>query len=372
MKNILVTGAQGFIGKNLLDALSKKEEINIKAFDVNDNEKKLMSYLQDTDFIFHLAGVNRPKNSNDFEIVNTGFTQTIVQLLEQLNKAVPIVMTSSIQAELNNPYGVSKRKAEDILIQYSKKFNCPVYLFRLPNVFGKWCRPNYNSVVATFCYNISHGLDIVISNREKEIVLVYIDDVIKEFIKVMDMNESLNNKRYYYEIKKKFKIKLGKLVEVLYSFDRIRKNLTIPDLSNDLIKYLYSTYLSYLDKNDFAYTLNMKKDQRGMLCELFKSKQFGQIFISTTHKGVIRGNHYHNTKIEKFCIIKGKAKIMLRSIMSKEIISYNVFGDKIQIIDIPPGYTHSIENVGNDELIVLFWASEIFNPKKPDTYYNEV
>lgn len=371
MKTILVTGANGFIGKNLIEGLKRLENIKIRKFDIEDNLNTLKLYLKESDLIFHLAGVNRPKKVEEFEIGNVNLTKKIVNLLEELKKPIPIVFSSSIQAALNNPYGISKKKAEDILIEYSKNNRVKINIYLLPNVFGKWSRPNYNSVVATFCYNISHGLDINISDESKKIELVYIDDVVNEFIKLISNNSS-NLEEVYYVIERSFKTTLGELADKIYQLRDIRNTLIIPDFLDDFMKCLYATYLSFLDKKDFSYKLESKDDQRGSLVEILKSNHFGQIFISKSYKGVIRGNHYHNTKIEKFCVIKGKAVIRLRNIFGNEIISFFVSDKKIEIIDIPPGYTHSIENISEEELIVLFWANQIFDPENPDTYFKKV
>ena len=374
-KTVLVTGSEGFIGKNLITRLQELGSVVIKSFDKedNDNIETLKKYLQESDFIFHLAGVNRPKNIEEFEKVNVGLTKTLIKLLEEMNKKIPIVITSSIQAELDNPYGKSKKRAEDELIKYSKKNRIPVYIYRLPNVFGKWSKPNYNSVVSTFCYNINHNLDITISDPKKELELVYIDDIIDEFVSLLDKEER-DLGRYFYNIKRTFRITLEELVDKLYKIKDIRKTLIVPDLSDIFMKFLHATYLSYLDKDDLSYEMDSKEDNRGIFIELIKSNSFGQVSVSMSRKGVIRGNHYHNTKNEKFCVIKGKAVIKLRNILDDKIIPYHVSGKKIEIVDIPPGYTHSIENLteGDGEMILLIWANEIFDPENPDTYYCEV
>lgn len=371
MKKILVTGSNGFIGRNLIEGLKRQENIDIKKFDIGNDMKALNSYLAESDYILHLAGVNRPKKIEEFEIGNVILTNTITDRLEKLNKRTPIVFSSSVQAGLENPYGISKKKAEDILIGYSTRTKTKVYIYRLPNVFGKWCRPNYNSVVATFCYNISHGLDISISDPDKEIELVYIDDLVNEFIKLISDDSNDINKTNY-KIERSFRIRLGELAEKIYQFRDIRKTLIVPDLSDDFMKCLYATYFSYLEKDDLSYKLELKSDHRGSLAELLKSNHFGQIFISKSHKGVFRGNHYHNTKVEKFCVIKGKAEIKLRHILEDESVTYCVSDENIEVVDIPPGYTHSIKNLSNDDLIVIFWANEIFNPQNPDTYLKKV
>jgi UDP-2-acetamido-2,6-beta-L-arabino-hexul-4-ose reductase len=368
---VLVTGSDGFIGKNLLEALNHLDNLEIYKYDINDSEAALEKYLQVADVIYHLAGVNRPEIEKEFEDGNVNFTRSIVNSLQKHNKTPIIVMTSSIQAELGNPYGTSKKKAEDILIDYSKSSGTRLCIYRLPNVFGKWSRPNYNSVVATFCYNISHGLDITISDPDKVLELVYIDDVVKCFVGLLKCDK-FENGQYFYNINRTYKITLEELARKIHQFKGIKEISIIPDYSDLLTKYLYATYLSFLDKNDFSYVVERKTDNRGWLSELIKSNQSGQIFVSSSHPGIIRGNHYHNTKTEKFIVIKGTAIIRFRHIMSKEIIEYKVSGDKIEIVDIPPGYTHSIENIGDDELIVLFWADELFDPENPDTYRCEV
>ena len=373
MKTVLVTGSEGFIGKNLIVRLEELDNVAIKSFDKEDNIETLKKYLQESDFIFHLAGVNRPKNVEEFEKGNVGLTKILIKLLEEMDKKIPVVITSSIQAELDNTYGKSKKRAEDELIKYSKKNSVPIYIYRLPNVFGKWSRPNYNSVVSTFCYNISHNLDIIISNPAKKLELVYIDNVVNEFIKLL-FKEDRDFKKYFYNIKRIYKISLGELADKIYQIRDMRKTLIVPDLSDDFTKSLHATYLSYLDKNDLSYEIDSKEDNRGSFIELIKSNSFGQISVSKSRKAIIRGNHYHNTKNEKFCVIKGEAVIKLRNILDDKIIPYYVSDKKIEIVDIPPGYTHSIENLtkGDGEMILLIWANEIFDPENPDTYYCEV
>ena len=373
MKTVLVTGAKGFIGKNLIVRLQEVDNIKIKSFDKEEDLDTLKKFIQESDFIFHLAGVNRTENVEEFEKVNTGLTKDIINLLEEMDKKIPIAITSSVQAELTNPYGKSKKMAEDELIKYSKQNNVPVYIYRLPNVFGKWSRPNYNSVISTFCYNISHNLDIMISDTEKELELVYIDDVIDEFVSLLN-REATDFRKYYYNIKRTFKVTLGELVDKIYQIRDTRMSLIVPDLSDNFMKALHATYLSYLDKNDLSYEMDSKEDKRGSFIELIKSNSFGQVSLSMSRKGIIRGNHYHNTKNEKFCVIQGKAVIKLRNILDDKIIPYYVSDKKIEIVDIPPGYTHSIENLteGDGEMILLIWANEMFDPENPDTYYCEV
>jgi len=368
MRNILVTGAEGFIGKNLCVRLKEIGNLNIFKSDINTSERELRKYLNSADFIFHLAGVNRPENVNEFQKVNTGLTTSICDYLISLKKKTSIILSSSTQAELDNPYGISKREAENYVLNYSKITGAKVAIYRLPNVFGKWSRPNYNSVVATFCYNIANDIPIKINDPNSQISLVYIDDIVNSFISHLKIEID----RDYYNVTPVFSITVGELASIVQSFKNKRKELQVNDLSNQLNRYLYATYLSFLDKNDFKYNAVSRGDNRGNLCELFKFPLGDQIFISTTKPGIIRGNHYHHTKTEKFCVISGSAIIRFRKIGDKEIIEYPANGNDIIIVDIPPGYTHSIENVGKDDMICLFWANELFNPEKPDTYYEEV
>jgi UDP-2-acetamido-2,6-beta-L-arabino-hexul-4-ose reductase len=370
MINILVTGSKGFVGKNLLESLSRMDGVNILTFDKGESMDSLRSQLKIADFIYHFAGVNRSERIEDFEEVNVGLTQNIINILELQRKNTPIAMSSSIQAKLNNVYGLSKKKAELILKEYGLKNNASIFIFSLPNIFGKWSKPNHNSVVATFCYNISHGLDIQISDKNKEIELVYIDTVVKKFTDLLDRDVNITQKDYTF--KPQFKLSLGDLAERIYQLRDIRKTSIIPDMSEELMRCLNATYLSFLDTTDFAYRLGIIEDQRGFLVELLKSKYFGQIFISKTKKGIVRGNHYHNSKIEKFMLVQGEAVIKFRNIFNDAVFSYPVSDRDIKVVDIPPGYTHSIENVGESEMIVLFWANEIFNVTNPDTYYKQL
>ncbi|MUK87454.1 NAD-dependent epimerase/dehydratase family protein [Ornithinibacillus sp. L9] len=370
MINVLVTGAGGFIGKNLVDRLHRKKGIIVNQYYRGDDLSQLYQHLSNADVVYHLAGVNRPKHNEEFARVNKGLTQSIVNYLSDQQKTPTIVFSSSAQAELNTPYGLSKKDAEEVLKNFGKDTGADVKIYRLPGVFGKWCKPHYNSVVATFCHEITHGNDIDIHDPDKVLELVYIDDVVDSFLECLHQEKS--EETFYYHTKQTFHITVGELAHTLYKIRDMRESLIIPDLSEKLTKYLYTTYLSYLDTNNFSYNLPAYEDERGSLVELIKSHQAGQIFMSTSRKGVIRGNHYHHTKVEKFCVIKGKASIKLRNIDSDDVITYIVSDQNIQVVDIPPGYTHSIENITYDEIIVLFWANELFNPDNPDTYYLEV
>lgn len=391
MKKILVTGSNGFVGKNIVVVLNETKKYEVITIDRQNSEEELRQATLKADFIVHLAGVNRPKEASEFYEGNGGLTEKIVSFLKNENKNTPILITSSTHAEIDNDYGKSKKQSEDALIKYSDECNAKVYIFRLPNLFGKWCKPNYNSAVTTFCYNIAHDLDVWVNDPSIELSLVYIDDVVESIVEcieswnIINLNEvneevaltttgsnCVQIDKYYYEVTTVYKRTLGNIVDSLKMFRNMRNSLLIPDLSDGFNKALYSTYLTYLEEDDFSYFLDKKEDNRGWLAELVKSEQFGQMFVSKTHPGITRGNHWHHTKTEKFIVIQGQANIRFRKIDEDKVIEYIVDGEKPQVLDIPPGYTHSIENIGQDEVITLFWSNEMFNPEKPDTYFLEV
>jgi len=364
-KRVVVTGSKGFIGRHLMEALNRCPDVEVRGFDIDTSFGDLAKALVDADVVCHLAGVNRLERVEEYEEGNHLFTKKLCNILEEANKTPSVVFSSSIQVELDNPYGKSKLKAEEALKDWSKRTGAGVVIFRLKNVFGKWCRPNYNSVVATFCHNIARGLPISISDMAKEIELVYIDDVIAAFV------DSLERPRQGYEyrdVSPSFIISLGDLARQIEMFRDIRQSLLLPDFSNPFTKKLYGTYISYLKENAFSYQLEIREDARGKLAEVLKQPHFGQIFISRTNPGITRGNHFHHTKVEKFLVVDGDAVIRFRRIYGDEIIEYRVNGKDFKVVDIPPGYTHSIENVGQGELITLFWAGEVFDPKNSDTY----
>ncbi|MBT8339281.1 MAG: NAD-dependent epimerase/dehydratase family protein, partial [Desulfatitalea sp.] len=337
--------------------------------DVDDAPVAVERALSDAEVIFHLAGVNRPKDLSLFEQGNAFLLETLCNKLRELKRAPKIVLTSSIQADLDNPYGLSKRHAEEILKAFAGETGAECVAYRLKNLFGKWCRPNYNSVTATFCHNIANGLPIQISNSANVVDLTYIDDVVAAF--VAELQDAAPGFRFA-DTLPSHRITLGELADKLHGYKMMRETLLIPDLQNDFERALFGTYLSYLAEDDFAYGLDTKSDQRGSLAEFIKSSAMGQIFVSHTKPGVTRGDHYHRTKAEKFLVVQGTAVIRFRHIESDQVIEYKVRGEEYKVLDIPPGYTHSIENVGNDDLVTLFWACEMFDPQKPDTYYEKV
>ncbi|MDL1980913.1 MAG: NAD-dependent epimerase/dehydratase family protein [Deltaproteobacteria bacterium] len=369
MKRVLVTGSKGFVGKNLCAVLRRREDVELYKYDLNSDISELYEALQQVDCIIHLAGVNRPEDPGEFETGNAGSLKEICSKLQELGRAPKIVLSSSIQAEVDNPYGVSKRLAEEELQRFSADTGAECVVYRFKNLFGKWGRPDYNSVTATFCHNIANDLPIQISDPAHEIDLTHIDEVVKAFVNEMESGtpwfrfaESLASTR----------ITLGELAAKIRSFRDMRTSLVLPDFSNDFERALYGTYLTYLNEKEFEYGIDKKTDQRGSLAEFLKSPSMGQIFVSRTNPGVTRGDHYHHTKTEKFLVLEGEGVIRFRHIEEDEILEYPVSGEKYQVVDIPPGYTHSIENVGEDELVTLFWASEIFDSEKPDTYFEKV
>jgi UDP-2-acetamido-2,6-beta-L-arabino-hexul-4-ose reductase len=369
--NVLVTGAAGFVGKHLVEALKRREGVKVHAMDRSWSQADFQKALVSADFIFHLAGVNRPPSEQEFQRGNVGFTQDFCRLISSLDLRPVIVFTSSIQAALDNAYGRSKKAAEDALISHIGASGGALLVFRLKNIFGKWCRPNYNSVTATFCYNIARDRPIEISDENREIDLVHIDDVVSSLVSALDNPPSLG-KTEFRDVPLSHKITLGDLARLIREFRESRKSLLTPDFSNDFVRKLYGAYLSYLQPSDFAYPLLQKADPRGALAEFVKSPHFGQVFISKTEPGVTRGNHYHNTKAEKFLVVEGEGIVRFRQIGGTDILEYRVSGNDFKVVDIPPGYTHSIENIGPREMVTIFWASEIFDPARPDTYFAPV
>lgn len=368
--NILVTGANGFIAKNLIAELKNKNFGTIFEFSRDTDPTLLDEYCRETDFVFHLAGINRPKDQSEYMDGNYGFTTLLLDTLKKYENRCPIMISSSIQADLDNPYGLSKRASEELLFEHSKATGAKVLIYRYPNVFGKWCKPNYNSAVATFCYNIAHDLPITINNPNVGMRLVYIDDVIEELLNALNGNE--NAVGQYCEVPIVHSILLGEISEIIYSFKKSRVERTIPDMSDAVTKKLYSTYLSYLPKDQFSYELKMNVDHRGSFTEFVKTPDRGQVSINISKPGITKGNHWHHTKNEKFLVVSGIGVIRFRKIDSNEVLEYFVSGEKMEVVDIPTGYTHNIENLGQVDMVTVMWANEHFDPAKPDTYYLEV
>lgn len=366
MKRILITGGRGFLGRNLAAHLSDHKEWETRVFDREDSASDFEQWLHEADVIFHLAGVNRPQDPRDFEVGNAELTAQMCRFLRDNGRTPKIIFSSSIQAKLTNPYGASKAKAEDQLMEFAAETGACVRVYRLKNLFGKWCRPNYNSVTATFCHNIAHDLPISVSDPARELELSYVDDVVAAFLAEVDgaQPSAIGGQEIT-----GYRIQLGDLAGRIQAFHESRTNLFLPDFDDCFNRALYATYLSYVPPGDLQQHLEIKSDARGSLAEFAKQKHFGQIFVSRTKPGVTRGNHYHHTKAEKFLVVEGNGLIRLRSINGGPIQEYFVSGTAFQVINIPPGSTHSIENVGEGEMVTLFWSSELFDPDRPDTYY---
>lgn len=379
---ILITGANGFVGKNLVSTLKnikdgkdKTRNIDIEdiySYDVDNTIEDLKKYTGDCDFVFHLAGINRPKDVSEFYEGNASFTETLCSLLEEHDNKSPILISSSIQASKDNDYGKSKKEGEEYILNHGKKMDSKVYIYRLANLFGKWCRPNYNSVTATWCYNVANGKDIQINDPNVELPLCYIDDVVNEFLNALEGHPTAC-KEGIYEVHPVHHVKLGELADIIKSFKESRGTLNVPNMKEgSLEKKLYSTYLSYLPKDKFSYPLKMNTDQRGSFTEFLKTEEYGQVSVNVSKPGITKGQHWHHSKNEKFLVVSGKGLIQFRDIYSDEIIEYYVSGDKLEVIDIPTGYTHNIINIGESDMVTIMWANEKFNPEHPDTYYEEV
>ena len=371
LKTILVTGSGGFLGRDLIQMLSGRDDIRVLEYEVDDPRGDLDNALYIADVIVHLAGVNRPISIDEYMVGNAEFTRSICDTLRVANRSPKLIMSSSIQAELDNPYGISKRQAEEELKKFADECGAETVVFRFKNIFGKWSRPNYNSVVATFCHNVARDLPITITDPDRELELVYVDDVVAALLDEIDSKSTTSGFRFAEEIKG-FTVRLGNLAETIQSFRDSRRTCMLPELSDRFTACLYATYLSYLDGSDLSYDLEQKTDARGGLAEFIKSPHIGQVFVSRTKPGVTRGNHYHHTKVEKFFVVQGTGTIRLKHLRTGEMVEIKVSGANFRVVDIPPGYTHSIENVGSTDMVVIFWASEVFDPSRPDTYYREV
>jgi len=361
----LVTGSAGFIGRRVGDLLRRKGH-DLLTYEVNDPRGLLSEHVAKADFIFHLAGVNRPPDPAEFEKVNATMTEELCELAVRAGTNPVVVLASSTQALLDNPYGVSKRHAEKA-VERSAKDGGRAVIFRLPNVFGPGCRPNYNSVVATFAHNAARGVPLEIHDPKRELALVYVHDVADAMLDVLETPPS-SGKAQYRDVSPVVRTTLQELATTLNGYRQSRSSAAAPTVSDDFERKLYATYLSYLSPDEFGYNLSTRTDDRGALAEFLKSATGGQLFISRTRPGAVRGNHYHHTKTEKFFVVEGKGMIRFRHVDGTgEVLEYVVSGTDFRVVDIPPDYTHSIENVGSGDLVVLFWASEIFDPDAPDT-----
>lgn len=377
---ILVTGSNGFVGRNLIETLrnikdnkDRTRDISVEdifLFDLDSSLDDLDRFIKDCDYVVNLAGINRPKNPEEFYEGNKGFIENLCSYLKKHKNKCPIIASSSIQVGKDNDYARSKKEGEDYLKEFSQSNGNPVYIYRFANLFGKWCRPNYNSVTATWCYNIANDLDIQINDPSVVLPLCYIDDVVNEIIECMKGHPNFNGE--YYEVSPIHEISLGELAHTIQSFKESRNNLSIPNQNDELVKKLYATYLSYLPEDNFGYPLKMNIDERGSFTEFIRTKEHGQVSVNISKPHITKGNHWHHTKNEKFMVVSGTGVIRFRKIGDDKIIEYKVSGEKLEVIDIPTGYTHNIENIGDTDMVTVMWANEPFDPDKPDTYFEEV
>ncbi len=373
---VLITGSNGFIAKNLRLHLAERKDVVVTCFSRNDSLEELSQLVCEADVIFHLAGINRPKTDAEFITGNVDLTailcKAIADKVTRFGGCPTVIYSSSIQAELSNPYGSSKRAAEEMLRELVASHGVRLHLCRLPNVFGKWCRPNYNSAVATFCYNLSRSLPIQINDPAAIVTLVYVDDVVSRFIQLMDGAEAVLEEGGFEVIAPVYKTTVGEIAREIHAFSNSRSTLMIERVGTGFTRALYATYVSYLPTHSFVYPVPQHGDTRGVFVEMLKTPDAGQFSFFTAHPGITRGGHYHHSKTEKFLVIKGQARFKFRHMDTGETHELATTGDKAEIVETVPGWTHDITNVGNDELIVMLWANEVFDRARPDTYASPV
>lgn len=364
--NVLVTGANGFVGKNMVASLEAAGH-RVLPYTRETTRETFDLYCRQADFVFHLAGVNRPETEAEFFEGNAGLTERLLSTLTSAENMAPVVLSSSVQVEFDNPYGQSKLEAERLLLREHEENGRRIHIFRLPNLFGKWGRPNYNSVVATFCDRVAHHQPVDIHDPDKTIELAYIDDVVAAFMNLLETPGTI-----FQEVATHEPITLKRIADLLYAFRNSRCDLSLPEFDDVFVKQLYSTYVSYLPVDAFAYDLHKHEDERGSFTEWIRTPDRGQVSINVTKPGVTKGNHWHHTKTEKFLVVSGEARIHFRRVGEEEVHTFFVTGEMARVVDIPVGYTHSIENVGITDLVTVMWVNEPFDPAHPDTYFMEV
>jgi UDP-2-acetamido-2,6-beta-L-arabino-hexul-4-ose reductase len=369
---VLITGADGFIGKNLKLHLAARKDVQVVCFTRGDDVAQLPALLCEVDFVFHLAGINRPKNPAEFVAGNVDLTRALCQAVgaaaASTGKKIPVVYTSSTQADRDNAYGASKLGAENALFELQRERGVPVHVFRLPNVFGKWCKPNYNSAVATFCHNIARDLPIQVNDPAAPVTLVYVDDVIERFMQLMDGADACSDAGGFDDVAPQYTTTVGELARQIQAFKDSRSTLMTDRVGTGLVRALYSTYVSYLPPELFAYTVPQHTDPRGTFVEMLKTPECGQFSYFTAHPGITRGGHYHHSKTEKFLVIKGQARFKFRHMQTGQAHELLTNGDKAEVVETVPGWTHDITNIGIDEMVVMLWANEVFDREKPDTF----
>lgn len=369
---VLITGADGFIGKNLQLHLAERKDVKVVCFTRANDVAQLPTMVLDADFVFHLAGVNRPQDPQEFVRGNVDLTQAVCRAVceaaEATGKKIPIVYTSSIQAERDNAYGQSKRKAENTLLEAARTHQIPVKIVRLPNVFGKWCRPDYNSAVATFCHNTVRGLPVQVNDPAALVTLVYVDDVLEQFARLMDGVAAGEDVESYVTVTPQYTVTVGELARQIQAFRESRSTLMTERVGTGLVRALYATYVSYLPVELFSYPVPQHEDSRGVFVEMLKTPDAGQFSFFTAHPGITRGGHYHHTKTEKFLVIKGQARFKFRHMQTGQAHELFTSGDKPEIVETVPGWTHDITNIGGDEMVVMLWANEVYDRTRPDTF----
>ena len=369
---VLITGANGFVGKNLQSHLVECKDVQVVCYTRDDDESNLPALLRGVDFVFHLAGVNRPQDPVEFVAGNVDLTRALCRAVGAVaaadGKKIPVVYTSSTQADRDNAYGASKRGAENALFELQSKHGVPVHVFRLPNVFGKWCKPNYNSAVATFCHNIARDLPIQVNDPAVPVTLVYVDDVMERFVQLMNGADAAVGADGFASVTTQYTTTVGVLARQVQAFHESRTSLTTERVGTGLVRALYATYVSYLPPELFAYSVPQYSDPRGMFAEMLKTPDCGQFSYFTAHPGITRGGHYHHSKTEKFLVIKGQARFKFRHMQTGETHELLTSGDKAEVVETVPGWTHDITNIGTDEMIVMLWANEVFDRARPDTF----
>lgn len=368
---VLITGADGFLGRNLQVRLAERKDVVVLSFTRQHQPSELHSLVDSADFVFHLAGINRPQDPKEFTAGNVDLTRSLCEHISSRASVsgvkVPVVFSSSIQAGLDNAYGLSKRAAEEELFKLSAAAQVPVYVYRLPNVFGKWSRPNYNSVVATFCYNVAHDLAIRVNDQDAPLTLVYVDDVVDHFVALLDESKQSGSSPGFVSVVPEYRTTVGALADEIRAFKSSRATLMTERVGTGLTRALYATYLSHLPPGSFSYSVPQYADPRGVFVEMLKTPDCGQFSYFTAHPGVTRGGHYHHTKTEKFLVLKGKARFRFRHVVTGEVHELSTAGEKPEIVETVPGWTHDITNIGADEMVVMLWANEVFDRSRPDT-----
>lgn len=365
---VLITGANGFIGRNLRLHLAERKDVEVSCYTREHDTSQLSEMLEQVDFVFHLAGINRPQDPQEFVTGNAGLTRALCEAIAATRRNIPVVYTSSTQAARDNPYGRSKQDAEQALLALQREHGVAVHVFRLPNVFGKWCRPNYNSAVATFCHNIARGEPIQVNDPLAALTLVYVDDVVSRFMQLMDGADAAVDAEGFATVAPQYTTTVGELVRQIQAFRDSRESLVTQRVGTGLVRALYSTYVSYLPVESFSYAVARHGDPRGVFVEMLKTPDCGQFSYFTAHPGITRGGHYHHSKTEKFLVIKGTARFKFRQMDTGQTHELVTTGDEARIVETVPGWTHDITNIGSDEMVVMLWANEIFDRARPDTF----